>query len=586
MLFLFVTSAILCGCSDEYVNKSDTAVSFTAEISSRTQTRATVDTTKNTGNGANTGLIVRAAEPANGITESVSKMTRTSTVDNVWSAGNIAVEEGSTVKEYAVDASGNITSTSPFYWTSESSVPVTSWYPYSASLSSWTVNSNQSTEANYAASDLLYATGSLTYGSSSNTLTFSHKTAKVVINVVKANDVTSASSISSVTIGASGSLIDLSGTVGSTGAITASTTSTGYITPYQTTSSTYAATYSALVIPQDMTNKQFIAITVGNTTYYYKPTTSTVLSGGYQYTYNITIPNSTTATSGEYYFSDGSWGTLADHATSTVYPIGIVFSSTTSAIDKKHGWTHGYAMALTNATTNYTTKTSIWSSAYDANNGITYQDNVAGQTYTYSDYGSQLYTVFNTNKDGYSETHVINSKYSTSLQSNYPAIYYAVNYGTNVESGTTSYAAPSGSSGWYLPSIGQWWDIFINLGGMSTTPTYTTGSGWCRWYNGDKSGDTNSYSTLCLNAINVYLTAVSTYSSNKSYGYGTPDSFTNSNMSYGNSAGTYGGEYYWSSSEYSNSYAGVAYFASDGYLYLSCYLKVSYYFRVRPVIAF
>jgi|WetSurMetagenome_2_1015567.scaffolds.fasta_scaffold62270_2 hypothetical protein len=43
---------------------------------------------------------------------------------------------------------------------------------------------------------------------------------------------------------------------------------------------------------------------------------------------------------------------------------------------------------------------------------------------------------------------------------------------------------------------------------------------------------------------------------------------------------------YWSSSEYSNSYAGIANFASDGYLYLSYNLKVSYYFRVRPVIAF
>ncbi len=279
ILLLFITSAVLCGCaSDEYANKSGEAVNFTAEISGRTETRATVDTTKNTSSGIN--LIVRACEPAKGITESVSTMTRTSTVDGSWSAGNIAVEEGSTVKEYSVDASGNITSSSPFYWTSESNVSVTSWYPYSASLSTWTVNSDQSTEAKYAAGDLLYASGTLTYGSS-NKLTFSHKTAKVVINIVKANNVTTASDISSVTIGTSGSKIDLSGTVGSTGTITASATTTGYITPYQTTSSTYAATYSALVIPQDMNGKEFIAIEVGSKTYYYKPSVSTALTGGY-----------------------------------------------------------------------------------------------------------------------------------------------------------------------------------------------------------------------------------------------------------------------------------------------------------------
>lgn len=34
---------------------------------------------------------------------------------------------------------------------------------------------------------------------------------------------------------------------------------------------------------------------------------------------------------------------------------------------------------------------------------------------------------------------------------------------------TTSYKAPKGSSGWYLPSIGQWWDIFENFGRSERT---------------------------------------------------------------------------------------------------------------------
>lgn len=42
------------------------------------------------------------------------------------------------------------------------------------------------------------------------------------------------------------------------------------------------------------------------------------------------------------------------------------------------------------------------------------------------------------------------------------AFYQASQYGETAA--TTSYKAPKGTSGWYLPSIGQWWDIFENLG--------------------------------------------------------------------------------------------------------------------------
>ena len=581
VILLFTTLVILYGCaSDEYVNKSDVAVSFTAAISNRTETRATVDTTKNTNSGTN--LVVSAGEKVNRINESVSAMTRTSTIDGSWSAGNIAVEEGGTVKEYSVDSSGNITSSSPFYWTSESNVSVTSWYPYSASLSTWIVNSNQSTEAKYAASDLLYSSGTLTYGSS-NSLTYSHKTAKVVVNIAKANDISSASNISFVTIGTSGTPINLSGTVGTDGSLTASTTSTGYITPYQTTSSTYAATYSALVIPQDMNGKQFIAIKVaGGNIFYYMPSTSTSLSGGYVYTYNVTVPSTTTSV-GDYYFSDGSWGTLAVHANSTVYPIGVIFSNSPSTNDKTRGWTHGYALALTNASTNVTTKTCIWGPETEEGSK-TFTDTYG--TYTYSDYGNEYYTDFTNDKDGYCETQVIKNNHTLS-SSSYPALYYALSYGTSVESGTTSYAAPSGSSGWYLPSIGQWYDIYENLGGITSVPTNSY-IGYCTWYDSSLSG-TSTYSYTCANNINAYLTAISTYSSNKGYSYGTPDLFSNNNMSYidsSNNTSSYVYEPYWSSSEPNSTNTGVANYVTNGHLYLSYGTKDSYYLRVRGSVAF
>jgi len=285
---------------------------------------------------------------------------------------------------------------------------------------------------------------------------------------------------------------------------------------------------------------------------------------------------------GDYYFSDGSWGTLADRATATVYPIGVVFSNTTNNNDKTRGWTHGYAIALTNASTNTTTKTCIWGPAVEEDTK-TFTDNYG--TYTYSSYNNKYYAYFITKKDGYCETQVIKSNHTLS-SSSYPAFYYALNYGTSVESGTTSYAAPSGSSGWFLPSVGQWYDMYENLGGITSAPEYSY-PGYCYWYDSNLSG-TSTYSYKCANSINAYLTAISTYSSNKGYSYGTPDPFSNNGMSYidsSNNTGSDEGELYWFSSEYGISYGGCASIDSYGRLYLSYYDK-SGYFRVRPCIAF
>lgn len=263
---------------------------------------------------------------------------------------------------------------------------------------------------------------------------------------------------------------------------------------------------------------------------------------------------------GEYYFSDGSWGTLADRANATVKPIGVVFSNTTSANDKAHGWTHGYAMALTNANTSCT-----WGPYGTTENNVDVL-NDGKVNYTYQWYSSgtytSTYTSFITDKDGYCETHAIGST-RTSLSSNYPAFYYALNY---------SVTTPPESSGWYLPSVGQWWDILTNLGGMSPTPTGSD-TGACQWYGSDTNGGGKDYPTLCANSINTLLTAIMIFATNHGYSYGTFDTFSNSN------------EYYWSSSEYSSYHAGIACFDSGTNLYLSYYRK-NHTFSVRTVIAF
>jgi hypothetical protein len=205
------------------------------------------------------------------------------------------------------------------------------------------------------------------------------------------------------------------------------------------------------------------------------------------------VTSSATATRGDYYFSDGTWGSLVNNPGKT--PIAVIFSGSTSTIDKGYGWTHGYAMALTNAANacQWSANTSKYPNLINASEaGATFG------SFTYTDY-TGTYDTFITNKDGYCETHAINNKYSSTLQNDHPAFYYALRY---------NITPPGNSSGWYLPSVGQWWDILINLGGMPSTPS-SGGAAYFRWYSADKTGDTNDYSSICASNINKYLTAIS-----------------------------------------------------------------------------
>jgi hypothetical protein len=269
---------------------------------------------------------------------------------------------------------------------------------------------------------------------------------------------------------------------------------------------------------------------------------------------SVTYPTNTftpaKAYPGNFYYNDGSWGTNANPTGRTV--IGVVFSNQTSTADKAHGWTHGYAMALKNA------------AAYSS--GVTWSTSPPS-TSEFSDYSDWASMV--ADKDGYTKTNTIKTKYSSTLSSNYPAFYYALGYGTSQIPSTTTYAAPAGSvtSGWYLPSIGQWYDICVNLGGMVTAPS-TTGTGYGQWYNG--SSGSAGYAYKCAAAINAYLSILS------SNGYSV-DLF--STIISGNT------EIYWSSSEYTNSNAYYGVFRSNGGMGLGSDFK-TYTYGVRPVVAF
>ncbi|BCS84438.1 hypothetical protein prwr041_03310 [Prevotella herbatica] len=248
---------------------------------------------------------------------------------------------------------------------------------------------------------------------------------------------------------------------------------------------------------------------------------------------------------GEYLFADGTWGTLAANSGKT--PIAVIFSTNPTTTDKANGFVHGYALALQNANSS---NTMTWSSSDTkilANAAI-----------------STTYTAIKTDKDGYTKTMNIYNNYASSNLENLKNTFYAAYWALKFKDTVTP---PVGTSGWYLPSIGDWYDFCVNLGGLpddvsQMTNNYDGGYYWNPNYN-------VNYRANTISAIwNTYLNNAATYGA-------TVSSFNISMR-------------YWASSQYDVS---NAFYMSDEYdasgtsgaicLYIGTSLCC-----VRPMIAF
>ena len=180
--------------------------------------------------------------------------------------------------------------------------------------------------------------------------------------------------------------------------------------------------------------------------------------------YNHTVPNI-----GDYLYSDGSWGPLRTPKAES-YPIAVIFSNEPSETDKKAGYFHGYAVAL-------------------ASGGgvMTWANSTAiGATTQVQDQLMNTDVLAKADMEGRSETAKILAMPDFSKQ-NYPAAWYAVNFGTDsvgINSNTTAntetnissvaYKAPEGTSGWYLGASGQWYRIVQDL--LGNTASWGIGS--------------------------------------------------------------------------------------------------------------
>ncbi|MBE6263840.1 MAG: DUF4906 domain-containing protein [Prevotella sp.] len=179
----------------------------------------------------------------------------------------------------------------------------------------------------------------------------------------------------------------------------------------------------------------------------------------HNYTYNVVLKGDGSADDrtvtgtmkpniGDYLFNDGTWGKLVK-ITDKRWPVAVVFSNETTETDKNAGYFHGYAMALKNVHNGDAIGTYTWGPATDVAD-IPNVDNV--------------WSHLSMDRDGLTHSQKINNP-------TYPAAYAA----------TTTYeiqeAAPVGTSGWFLGSTGQWFDLFRNVGGATGDPNNYWGWG-------------------------------------------------------------------------------------------------------------
>ena len=201
-----------------------------------------------------------------------------------------------------------------------------------------------------------------------------------------------------------------------------------------------------------------------------------------------------TANVGDYLYSDGTTGTTK--AGKTI--VGIVFSNEISTAEYSKGYTHGYALALQDVSTS-----EIAYKAEKSDAGLT---KVRTFSAYYNDINAGYYGTFTLHYDKSNAT--------------YPAWQAANNYNVNV-SGFTN-------SGWYLPSMGQWWDVCANLGSVDLRTKQALTKSY---------GDIYTGGTATTNVNNAIKAAGGTA--------------LNSNT------------YYWSASEYNSGNAVYVYFYSS-----------------------
>ena len=217
---------------------------------------------------------------ATGLQAVATPASTRATVDGNWDGvTSVALSVGGMVKEYSVTTTDTEKKTAtlsrendPFWWTSREDITVSAWWPYDAAditqMPAVKVAGDQSKLTDYQKSDFISAENQ-TVQFDNPTLEFSHRTARVTINLKPGTGITSVD-------GATVSLTSLSADNGN-----------------PTVIKTYSAsrnTYEALAAPQTVAaGEPFIQVDLNGGTFYFRPQSDVVLTANSRYTYTVNV---------------------------------------------------------------------------------------------------------------------------------------------------------------------------------------------------------------------------------------------------------------------------------------------------------
>ena len=213
---------------------------------------------------------------ATGLQAVATPASTRATVDGNWDGvTTVALSVGGTVKEYSVTTTDPEKKTAtlsrendPFWWTSREDITVSAWWPYAPTMPDVVVKQDQSTQKAFAASDFIAAIDK-TVQFDNPTLEFSHRTARVTINLKPGTGITSVD-------GATVSLTSLS----------ADNENPTVIKTYNASRNTY----EALTAPQTVAaGEPFIQVDLNGGTFYFRPQSDVELVANSRYIYTINV---------------------------------------------------------------------------------------------------------------------------------------------------------------------------------------------------------------------------------------------------------------------------------------------------------
>ena len=223
-------------------------------------------------------VVIRATGLSVEATPLAAPSTRAS-VDGDWQGvTSVALKMGDAVKEYTVTASTDFKSATlsrendPYYWISRNPITVSAWWPFNnaniTQMPAVKVAEDQSKLADFQNSDFISAENRKVEFNNP-TLEFTHRTARVTIELKPGTGFTSVA-------GATVILVSLSADNGNPTAI-----------------KTYNAsgnTYEALTAPQTVAaGKPFVRVELGGGTFYFRPQNDVVLEAGSRYKYTVKV---------------------------------------------------------------------------------------------------------------------------------------------------------------------------------------------------------------------------------------------------------------------------------------------------------